>query len=61
MNRTMTISYQNRQGRTRDLVSVPKIIIANKSLSHSGFSIGNKISIEYLPNQIIIRKLTKTL
>ena len=55
----MTISYQNRQGKTRDLASVPKIVIANKSLSHSDFSIGNKISIEYLPNQIIIKKQIK--
>jgi len=58
-NKTMTISYQNRQGKTRDLDSVPKIIIANHILKKiCGFSIGDKVNIEYLPNQIII-KLTQ--
>lgn len=58
MNKTMRVSYQNRQGKVRDLASVPKIIIANKSLLQSGFSIGDKVSVKYLLNQIIIRKLT---
>jgi hypothetical protein len=59
MNKTIKVSYQNRQGKTRDLASVPKIIIANHILKKiCGFSIGNKVNIEYLPNQIII-KLTQ--
>jgi hypothetical protein len=58
MNKTITVSYQNRQGKTRDLASVPKIIIANHLLEKSGFLIGKKVNIEYLPNQIII-KLTQ--
>ena len=57
-NRIMTISYQNRQGKTRDLVSVPKIIITNHLLEKSGFLIGDKVNVEYLPNQIIIKKIT---
>ena len=57
MSKTMTVSYQNRQGRKRDLASVPKVIIANKSLSQSGFSIGDKVSVVYSLNQIIIKKL----
>lgn len=55
----MTISYQNRQGKRIDLASVPKIIIANKSLLQSGFSIGDKVSVEYSTNQVIIKKLTQ--
>jgi len=58
MNKIITVSYQNRQGRTRDLASVPKIIIANKSLSQSGFFIGDKINIVYSLNEIIIKKIT---
>lgn len=58
-NKIMTISYQNRYGRTRDLPIVPKIIIANHFLQKkSGFLIGDKVIVEYLPNQIIIKKLT---
>lgn len=53
----MTVSYQNRQGKNRDLFSVPKIIITNHLLEQSGFSVGDKVNIEYLPNQIIIKKL----
>lgn len=59
MNKIMTVSYLNRNGARRDLQSVPKIIIANKSLSQSGFLIGDKVSVEYLLNQVIIKKLTQ--
>jgi len=59
MNKTITVSYQNRQGKRRDLTSVPKIIIANHILKKiCGFSIGDKVNIEYLSNQVIIKKLT---
>ncbi len=58
-NKIMTVSYQNRQGKTRDLASVPKIILANHLLKKlSGFLIGDKVNVEYLPNQIIIKKIT---
>ncbi|MFA6386147.1 MAG: hypothetical protein WCW04_00015 [Candidatus Paceibacterota bacterium] len=59
MHKNITISYQNRQGNRRDLASVPKIIIANHLLEESGFLIGDKVDIEYLSNQIIIKKLTQ--
>jgi hypothetical protein len=59
MHKTMTVSYQNRQGRTRDLASVPKIIIANHLLEQSGFLIGDKVTVEYKTSSIIIRKLTQ--
>ena len=59
MNKVMKVSYQNRQGRKRDLPTAPKIVIANHLLQkYSGFSIGDKVSVEYSPSQIIIRKLT---
>jgi hypothetical protein len=61
MNKIITIGYQNRQGKRRDLASVPKIIIANHLLEQSGFLIGDKATVEYSPSSIIIRKLTKTL
>ena len=59
MYKILTVSYQNRQGKTRDLASVPKIILANHLLEQSGFLIGNKVSVEYLLNQVIIKKLTQ--
>jgi hypothetical protein len=55
----MTVSYQNRQGRKRDLPTAPKLVIANHLLQkYSGFSIGDRITVQYLPESIIIRKLT---
>lgn len=66
--RTMTVGYQNRQSRdyggngasslSRDLPSVPKIILANKFLLENGFSIGIKTSVYYSPGEIIIKTLT---
>lgn len=59
-NKIMTIGYQNRQGRTRDLASVPKIILANHILKKiCGFSIGDKVSVGYSLNQLIIKKQLK--
>jgi hypothetical protein len=59
MHKTITVSYQNRHSRTRDLASVPKIILANHILKKiCGFNIGDKVTIEYSPSQIIIKKLT---
>ena len=66
--RQMTISYQHRYSRSyggsgigslsRDLPTAPKLIIANHILKkESGFDIGNRVEVEYLPNSVIIRKL----
>jgi hypothetical protein len=38
-----------------------KIVIANRFLEQSGFNIGNKMTIEYLPDEIIIRKIKSNL
>lgn len=59
MHKIITVGYQNRQGKTRDLISAPKIIIANYLLLQSGFSIGDKINVCYSQNKIIIKNLTK--
>ena len=59
MNKIITIGYQNRQGKRRDLASVPKIVIANHLLEQSGFLIGDKVSVEYSPSSVIIKKLTQ--
>jgi len=60
MQKEMTISYQNRQGRgshPRDLPTSPKLVIANHFLKNkSGFSIGDKVKITYSPGLIIISK-----
>jgi len=58
MNKIITIGYQNRQGKRRDLASVSKIIIANHILKKiCGFSIGDKVIVEYSPSSIIIKKI----
>lgn len=64
----MTIGYQNRTGRSyggsgvgslsRDLPSVPKIILANKLLLENGFFIGSQASVYYSLGKIIIKTLT---
>ena len=69
MIKRMTIGYQNRESRgyggtgiatlARDLTAAPMIRIANHFLTKSGFSIGDKVNVEYLSNSIIIKKLTK--
>ena len=63
----MKIYYQNRQSRacggsgigsiSRDLETVPKIVIANHFLKDIGFNIGDKINVQYQENKIIIHKL----
>ena len=66
MQRTMTISYQHRQGRgsgiryhARDLPTSPKLVIANHLLKNlSGFSIGDKVLVEYSKGLIIIKATT---
>ncbi len=58
MKKEITISYQHRYNIRGDLPTVPKIIIANSLLmSLSGFAIGDKATVQYLPNSVIIRKL----
>jgi hypothetical protein len=53
MRKQMTISYQYRGNRP----TAPKLIIANHLLTKlSGFSIGDKVLVEYLKGQIIITK-----
>jgi hypothetical protein len=57
MKAILTVGYQNRHGTYNDLPTRPKIILSNDTIKRvSGFSIGDKVSVEYLPNQIIILK-----
>ncbi|MEI8339557.1 MAG: SymE family type I addiction module toxin [bacterium] len=55
MKKQMTVSY-----RATDYFykAVPMLRIANKLLKQVGFSIGDKIEVQYSPDQLIIRKLT---
>jgi hypothetical protein len=63
----MTISYQNRQGRSwksddyfsiRDLEPAPKLVIANRIIKNlAGFSIGQRVSVTYSQGQITISKI----
>ena len=68
MKKEMTIGYQNRVGRSyggtgvgslsRDLPTAPKLVIANHFLKKlSGFCIGDKVEVQYLDKEIIIKKL----
>ena len=62
MERTIKIGYENRQSRSskysRDLETVPKILLANHFLKdRSMFSVGDMVSVQYLPNSVIIKKL----
>ncbi len=61
MKKIIKISYQNRQGRFRDLQSVPKLLVANKFLFDAGFSIGDSAEINYGNREIIIRKINSKL
>lgn len=55
----ITISYQNRYGVNGDLPTAPKIVLANHLIQKiSGFSVGDKVIVEYSPNLITISKLT---
>ncbi|MSU45000.1 type I addiction module toxin, SymE family [Candidatus Nomurabacteria bacterium] len=67
LKKQMTVGYQYRQSRRcnisgvgplfRDLPTAPKIILANHFLTESGFSIGDKVLVEYLKGSIIISKI----
>jgi len=63
MQRIMTISYQNRQScgiRSHDLLPAEKLVIVNRLLkSLSGFAIGDKVSVDYSPGQVVITKFKK--
>jgi ribosomal protein L21E len=62
MKKQMTVSYQNRQGTRGDLPTAPKIVLANHLIKKlSGFSVGDKVTVEYSPNVIIITKLNSNL
>lgn len=59
LKKEIRISYQNRHGVRGDLPTAPKLVLANHLLKKiSGFSIGDKVLVEYLQNSIIIKKLT---
>jgi len=59
MQKEIKISYQNRHGVRGDLPTAPKLVLANHLLKNiSGFSIGDKVNVEYSQNLIIISKLT---
>ena len=59
MKKEIKISYQNRHGTHGDRPTAPKLVIANHLLKNiSGFSIGEKVLVEYSPNLITIKKLT---
>ena len=66
MKKQMTVGYQNRQSRayggsgvgslSRDLPTAPKLVLANHYLKNiSGFSVGQKVIVKYLPGEIIIK------
>lgn len=55
MRKEMKIYYQHRHGIRGDLSTVPKIVIANHFLTESGFSIGDKFTVEYLKGSLIIK------
>ena len=61
MIKEIKIGYQNREGVRNDLPTVPKLVLANHFLSKlSNISVGDLVSVEYFPNQIIISKLIKS-
>jgi hypothetical protein len=62
MIKEMKIYYQHRNGIRGDLPTVPKLVIANHILEKiCGFSIGDKVTIEYVKGSIIITKLNSNL
>jgi len=69
MKKQITIGYQNRQSRghggsgigslSRDLPTAPKLVLANHYMKTiSNFGISEKVNVEYLPEQIIISRIT---
>jgi len=62
MKRQMTVGYQNRQGARGDLPTAQKITLANHLIKKlSGFSVGDKVTVEYLQGSIIINKTNSNL
>jgi hypothetical protein len=61
MQKEIKISYQNRHGPHGDLPTAPKLVIANHILKKYGFSIGDKVTVQYSPGSIIINKINQTL
>ena len=58
MKKEITIGYLNRYNIKGDLPTVPKITLANSHLKAlSGFCIGDKVTVEYLQDSIIIKKI----
>lgn len=60
MKKIMTVGYKCGE-RLAPRMPTSKIVIANRFLEQSGFNIGNKMTIEYLPDEIIIRKIKSNL
>jgi len=59
MKKVLTISYQNRYGVRGSLPTDPKIVLANHIIEKiCGFSVGEKLLVEYSKSSIIIKKLT---
>lgn len=59
LKKEIKISYQNRHGVRGDLPTAPKLVLANHLLQkYSGFSIGDKVNVEYSLGSITISKLT---
>jgi len=57
MKKQITISYQYRRGAHGDLPTAPKIVIANHIIEKiCGFSIGQKLLVEYSKGSIVIKK-----
>ena len=62
MKKQMTVGYQNRQGARGDLPTAQKITLANHLIKKlSGFSVGDKVTVEYSPSVIIINKIDSNL
>ncbi|MFA5936568.1 MAG: hypothetical protein WC822_01680 [Candidatus Paceibacterota bacterium] len=59
LKKEIKISYQNRHGVRGDLPTAPKLVLANHILEKvCNIAIGDKVSVEYSPNLIVIKKLT---
>ena len=59
MKKEIKISYQNRHGVRGDLTTASRLVLANHILKKvCGFSIGEKVNVEYSLGSIIISKLT---
>jgi len=54
MKREMRVSYKAQKCFEN---AVPFIRIGNRFLKDSGFQVSDQIEVQYLPNEIIIKKL----